>query len=72
MLCFISPASPWKCNVGEQSSADAACFSLFVLPSGAGEETGELLLNVGISEAAAGLQSDTFHPAGSPPLLALV
>ena len=67
-------ASPWKCSVGEQSSLEMQAVSRSFCPlfPGAGQEAGELMLNLGIYEVAAGLQSDALQPMGSPSLVVLV
>lgn len=73
-LCFISPASLWKCSTGEQSSPEMQAVSCFFCPlfSGAGQETGELMPNLCIYEVAAELQSDALQTMGSPLLVVLV
>lgn len=77
MLHQPGTASPWKCSAGEQSSPEMQAVSCLFPPplplcSGAGQETGEFMLNLGICEVVAGLQADALQPRGSPSLVVLV
>jgi len=75
-LCFISLAWHPHGNAARESRALWRCrlFLAFFRPvfSRAGQETGELMLNLGVCEVAAGLQSDTLQAMRSPSLVVLV